>query len=386
MKRKLKSLDFDSIILTKLMVGLFMLIATSVNMGKTGQIGTLETLSVAKQSIPIPAFNLKSLLEMPEIAVYLIFGTYMALFRNMNERYRQRFTEHPTLNFVSDLLLFTAFHKLILLPECGFGYAQWATLLFVYLFESGYVFESRRAGKLSFNTAQIIIVGTLLWFVKLFCRYVLPQNLSDGIVNNDIAMNILMIFLAIAAAYGIKTAFSSLKINGMSKAVSVTAKVTGGIVKTVMWLFAKLFSIIINLVVTFVANPVVLLIIVAVAVLLMLLGGLTVMVNVDGFITHITNDFKALVMPIMRKALSTDNPAYSDDSLTTIGSMISYLSFMIAIVFEGNSVRSIEEETLQIENEEKQAQARIEEHKQTEYDIFFKNTSADKQNISEVLK
>lgn len=371
MKRNLKGLDFDSIIMAKIVAAVIMLVLTSLSIGKTGYWGEMSRIKLGNMSLSLPFLPLRSLFQMPEIAVYLVFGVIFASLRSNRTRPSQEFTEHPTFDFFADLMLFFAFHKLILLPACGFGYAQWATLAVVYVFEGCHVFQSHIEKKFDFDEVQILVLGSALWLIKLIVRYAFPQDLSADILKNDTAMNILTILIVFATVYGIKTMVSVLKIVSKKDVIHSAVKTAAGVAKKIVGLFMKLISFIINMLLTIIVNPVVLLVVACVVALLFVLSGFLFVANVDSEITHISNDIKSFIAPIMQTALSTDNPAYADDMLNTIGNACSYIAFVVILLFEKNTIRKIKEEKRQIEIEEKEEAAAIEQHKQTEYDIFF---------------
>lgn len=331
MKNKNSQINFTDIPVIKLAAGLVALLLTSVSINSYGAIG------------------LHSLLRMPEILVYFIFGLLHALITL--ERKNKQELQNSILYFFSNWLLFTAFYKLILLPACGFGYFEWIILGITFFLEFCVTVQSKMSKKIiSTSIDSLLIYGIFLFLFKIIVRYMLPKNLATNILESSTAMNFVTILIALLAAYGIKCTISSLKLKKeINKSSVILTKTAKGVFSAISKCFFRLISFIVNLILTIVANPIILLIIVGTVGLLgvvEILGGLW---HVSKAIEKISTDIKQFIAPILSSVLETDNPAYSNDSLSTAGNVLAFITIFGATIFEYRETQNIKERNLAIE-------------------------------------
>ena len=127
---------------------------------------------------------------------------------------------------------------------------------------------------------------------------------------------------------------------------------------------------IIKTILKLVSNPFVLLIIAGATLLLGVAGVLIGLWKINSTIKAISTDIKQFIAPILRFALETDNPAYADDNLNTIGMIASFMIFIAVKYWENNNTVKIEQRILQIEADEKERQKQIESRKEMEFNFF----------------
>lgn len=355
--RKSKLLDYKNIALLKLLVALIALVLTSLSISATGDIGNIKKLYLP----------MNSLYKMPDTLVFLIFGL-LHTFTVCNE-----YENCKTLNFISDWLLYTAFYNLVLLPACGFGFFEWIILGGTFLFELG-IISQRKIIQRKISTKIIVsdidsllIFGIFLFLFKLIVRYMFKTNLSPDILENNSAMNLITILIALLAVYGLKSAVTGLKLTKeVSKTGDVVVKTTKKVSLVIFKFFSKIIHFIINLVLTLVTNPIVLLIIVGAVFLLGVVGVITVLWKINDTLKDISTDIKQFIAPIIRFALGTDNAAYSDDKLNTLGMIGAFIIIMGIKFFEKNKTSEIEKID--------QAETKLIEEKRNEtIDMFFGN-------------
>lgn len=350
MKKKIKGFTYSDIVIIKFVVALLMLIGTSLTIGKTGKWGDINYFSIGFISLPILFLPLKSLFQMPEAIVYMFFGLFHSFIAT--EQVKQKKMEIPTINFLANWILYTVFYKLILLPACGFGYFEWFILIYVFACEFGFIAQSKKIKKPNFNAYSLVVFGLFLWMLKIIVRYMFPKNLAVEILGNNTAVNIIAVFIVIAAIYGIRRGVQGIKITNEEKnVIQKTSAVGKKIIKSLSGILCKLLKIVISLVTTLVTNPVILLIIVVSSGVLSIGGIIFYAHKVDTVLHNIRTDILNFINPILSVALKADNAAYADDYLNTVGMVCSFILFITSIIFEYNVQRHVEkeEERIQIE-------------------------------------
>ena len=366
MKKENAQSEYTNLTFVKIAVALVVLIMSSLSISSTGYIGEMSSIF----NINLPLLPLTSLYKMPEILVYLVF----ALFHSLIASDRQNANKNincKTLYFFGDWLLFTSFYKLILLPACGFGFFEWIMLGIVFSFEFLVTAQGKFSSKIiSQNIDPLIVVGVFMLLFKLIVRYMLKTNLSVDILENNTAMNLISFLLFAVAIYGIKSAISSLKLTKDIEIPESVKKTSAKVFSAIFKVFQKLFSFIIKTILTLVSNPLVLLIIAGATLLLGVAGVLIGLWKINSTIEAISTDIKQFIAPILRFALETDNPAYADDNLNTIGMIASFMIFIAVKYWENNNTVKIEQKILQIEADEKERQKQIESRKEMEFNIF----------------
>jgi len=150
----------------------------------------------------------------------------------------------------------------------------------------------------------------------------------------------------------------------VKKTGNVVLKTTKVIFRAIFNFFMMLIHCIINLLSKIVANPIVFLIIFGAIFLLGIVGVLTFLWKINAIFNAIRTDIRQLIAPIIRFALETDNPAYADDTLNTIGNIVAYLCIVGISIFEKNKIPEIQKSK---QNEQKQ----IEEKMNETISLFF---------------
>lgn len=380
MRKTVAQISYNNIVFVKFAAALIALIFTSLSISETGHIGEFTTIF----NIKIPLLPLNSLVRMPETAVYFLFGLLHTFI--VNSRYNKINIDCKTLNFMSDWLLFTAFYKLVLLPSCGFGYFEWIILVVAFFFEFSIMAQKKFSNKIATSFDSLLIFGFFLFLFKVLVRYALPQNLSPNILENETAMNLVTILVALLAFYGIKSAVSGLKLTkDVEKGEEAIIKSAKGIFPVISQGFAKLIGHIADLFITLVTNPIVLLIVLVAVLLLGIVGAVAVLWKINDTIAKISTDIKQFIAPILRFVLETDNPTYTDDVLNTTGSIGALIVIVGVSVFEWFKTKEIKENLKQVKQEEKEEQELIEEKTKSELNMFFskKNESIKENNTHE---
>ena len=366
MKKENAQSEYTNFAFVKIAVALVVLIMSSLSISSTGYIGEMTSIF----NIKLPLLPMTSLYKMPETFVYLVFAFFHALIASDRQNANKNIN-CKTLYFFGDWLLFTSFYKLILLPACGFGFFEWIMLGIVFFFEFLVTAQGKFSSKIiSQSIDPLIVVGVFMLLFKLIVRYMLKTNLSVDILENNTAMNLISFLIFAVAIYGIKSAISSLKLTKDIEIPESVKKTSAKVFSAIFKVFQKLISFIIKTILKLVSNPFVLLIIAGATLLLGVAGVLIGLWKINSTIKAISTDIKQFIAPILRFALETDNPAYADDNLNTIGMIASFMIFIAVKYWENNNTVKIEQRILQIEADEKERQKQIESRKEMEFNFF----------------
>lgn|GEM_PF-2308513 len=258
---------------------------------------TLSIVVFTLSSIYYRNGNLKlSFVLFPQMAVYIILGFFHTLnvwnLENVISKEKK-----SIFMLVCYFFVYSAWYNIVLLPESGLGYIEWAIVLLVLTSNLVTELTSKKINNPFMGQRPMVLVyfGIFLFFLKMFFFYLFKDNIYDQFfLNNKMARGFVVFFSGgglvllliqffkhISNKFEVKIDKSKIKNNGIS------------FVKSIIELLKKGITILLGVV----SLPVLIIILTS--------GGLIVLLVAFITMNSIYNSILAFVEPILEKIAST---------------------------------------------------------------------------------
>ena len=274
----------------------------------------------------------------PQIAVYVILGFFHAYnVWSLDSFISKEHGSHFML--FGYFLVYTAWYNVVLLPESGLGYIEWAVVLLALTsnFMTQKYSKSIHNPFMGQSPLALVFMGVVLFLCKMFIFYFFEDNLYDSLILTDkIARIFVVIFCLIGLIFLLRQLYKHItntlevkaQIRGKESALKNIKRFCVGIAKTGVSLLASLFSL-----------PVIFIIIAVLVV-----GGLGISFIVA---KAVYNSILHFVEPLLEKIMSTGENKIHPSVLYYVLQIVSLIDVLFYTVWIENKMKKEMEQNLE---------------------------------------
>lgn len=268
----------------------------------------------------------------PQTAVYVIIGFLHAW--NVWELENAITPKNSLFMLLCYFLVYTAWYNIVLLPESGLGYMEWAIMLVVFLSNFITEFSGKRIKSpfMGQRPIALVVIGMFLFIAKMFVFYMFEDNIYDSMILTNGTARFFVVFFA---GIGIAMLLMQLFKNITSKIpIEIPEKQKNGVVSAVK-AFGKTLSkgigFIVKTATSLLSLPVIIIIVCSI--------GLATIVTSFMALNKIYDDILKFVEPLLQKFLDTGENSIKPSNMYYTLQTISMVVVLFYTVWIENSMK-----------------------------------------------